>query len=108
MRHFVINSVLVVVMTVLIYTGLTSIGLMPVQASAQSISIDWLWDWQVKAMSFLFALIMVPIGYSLVVFHRRKGETGDGQHFEGNYKLEISWTILPLFAVFAFAYMGRR
>lgn len=106
MRHFVIVSILTVAMTYVIYVGLTSLGLMPVHASTQATSIDWLWDWQVKAMSFLFALIMVPIGYSLAVFHRRKGETGDGQHFEGNYKLEITWTILPLFAVFAFAYMG--
>lgn len=106
MRHFVINVILVIAMTVLLYVGLTASGLLPIHASAQATSIDWLWDWQVKAMSFLFALIMVPMLYSLFVFHRRKGETGDGQHFDGNYTLELSWTFLPLIAVFAFAYMG--
>ena len=106
MRHFVIVGILTAVMTYVIYVGLTSLGLMPVQASTQAISIDWLWDWQVKAMSFLFALIVAPMLYSLVIFRRRKGESGDGQHFEGNYNLEIAWTVLPLFAVFAFAYMG--
>jgi cytochrome c oxidase subunit 2 len=79
---------------------------MPVQASAQAVSIDWLWNWQVVAMSFLFALIFVPLAYSLVVFRRRKGETGDGEHIEGNTNLEITWTVLPLFLVLAFAYMG--
>ncbi len=106
MRHFVIVSILTAAMTYVIYVGLTSLGLMPVHASTQATSIDWLWDWQMRAMSFLFALIVAPMSYALVVFHRRKGETGEGQHFEGNYNLEIAWTVLPLFAVFAFAYMG--
>ena len=57
-------------------------------------------------MSFFFALIVVPIAYSLIVFRRKKGETGDGEHIEGNTKLEIAWTVLPLFVVFLFAYLG--
>jgi len=106
MRHLVINTILVVAFTALLYMALSAVGLMPVQASTQAVSIDWLWNWEVIVMCFLFALITVPMGYSLVVFHRRKGETGDGEHFEGNYKLEIAWTVLPLIAVFIFAYMG--
>ncbi|MBE0680275.1 MAG: cytochrome c oxidase subunit II [Anaerolineales bacterium] len=106
MQHIVIVGILVIVMAVLTYFGLDSIGLMPVEASAQAVSIDWLWNWQVIAMSFLFALIVVPLVYSLVVFRRKKGETGDGEHIEGNTSLEIAWTVLPLFAVLAFAYMG--
>ena len=106
MQHFVIVGILVVVMAVLTYVGLDSAGLMPVQASAQAVSIDWLWNWQVVAMSFLFALIFVPLVYSLIVFRRKKGETGDGEHIEGNTNLEIAWTVLPLFLVLAFAYMG--
>jgi len=106
MRHFVIVAILVIVMAFLTYTGLTSLGLMPVEASAQSIPIDWLWNLQVVAMSFLFALIVVPLFYSLIVFRRRKGDTGDGEHFEGNATLEITWTVIPLFAVLTFAYLG--
>jgi cytochrome c oxidase subunit II len=79
---------------------------LPVAASAQAVSIDWLWNWQVVAISFLFALIVVPLVYSLVVFRRRKGDTTDAEHIEGNTKLEITWTVLPLFLVVAFAYMG--
>ena len=106
MRHFVIVGILVIVMAVLTYAGLTAAHLMPVEASAQSIPIDWLWNLQVIAMSFLFALIVVPLFYSLIVFRRRKGETGDGAHIEGNAPLEITWTVLPLFAVLTFAYLG--
>ena len=106
MRHFWVVGILVIVMAVLTYIGLNSLGLMPVEASAQSVSIDWLWNWEIVAISFLFSLIVVPMAYSLVVFRRRKGETGDGEHIEGNATLEITWTVIPLIIVLVFAYMG--
>jgi cytochrome c oxidase subunit 2 len=106
MRHFVIVGILVIITAVLIYIGLDSAGLMPVEASAQATDIDWMWNLELIAMSFLFALIVVPLVYSLVVFRRRKGDTTDAEHMEGNTKLEIAWTIIPLFGVVAFAYLG--
>jgi cytochrome c oxidase subunit 2 len=106
MRHFVIVGILIIAMAALTYIGLNAAGLMPVEASAQAIPVDWMWNLQVIAMSFLFALIIVPLFYSLIVFHRRKGETGDGEYFKGNSTLEITWTVIPLFAVLSFAYLG--
>ena len=106
MRHFVIVGILVIAMAALTYFGLDAVGLMPVQASAQAIPVDWMWNLQVIAMSFLFALIIVPLFYSLIVFRHKKGETGDGEHIEGNTPLEITWTVIPLFAVLTFAYLG--
>ena len=106
MGHFLVVGILVIVMAVLTYVGLDAAGLMPVQASAQAVSIDWLWNWEIITISFLFSLIVVPMVYSLVVFRRKKGETGDGEHIEGNTPLEIAWTVIPLFIVLAFAYMG--
>ena len=106
MRHFVIVGILVIVMAVLTYTGLNAVGLMPVEASAQSVTIDWLWNLEIMTISFLFALIVVPMGYSLVVFRPQKGDTTDAKHIEGNTNLEITWTVLPLFIVMVFAYLG--
>jgi cytochrome c oxidase subunit 2 len=106
MRHFVIVAILVLAITFLAYFGLLAADLMPVQASAQSLSIDWLWNIELIMISFLFALIVVPLFYSLIVFRRKKGETGDGEHMEGNTTLEITWTVIPLFIVLAFAYLG--
>lgn len=106
MRHFVIVGILVIVASVLTYTGLTSLGLMPVEASAQSIPIDWLWNLDVIAISFLFCLIVVPLVYSLIVFRRKKGDNTDAVHIEGNSTLEITWTIIPLIIVLMFAYFG--
>lgn len=106
MRHFVIVGILVIVLAFLTYIGLDAAGLMPVQASAEAVFIDWLWNLEVMTISFLFALIVVPLFYSLIVFRRRKGETGDGEHIEGNTTLEVTWTVIPLFIVLVFAYLG--
>jgi len=106
MLHFFVVGILVIVMAILTYFGANVLWIMPTQASVQAESIDGIWHIQLIAMSFLFALIVVPMIYSLIVFHRRKGETGEGEHFEGNTKLEIGWTILPLIAVVTMAYIG--
>jgi len=112
MRHFVIVGILVVLAAVGAYAGLDASGLMPVAASAQAGSattagsIDWMWNLQVIAMSFLFALIVVPLVYALIVFRRKKGDTSDAEHITGNTPLEITWTVIPLFLVLTFAYLG--
>jgi cytochrome c oxidase subunit 2 len=106
MRHFIIVGILVIVLAFLTYIGLDAAGLMPVQASAEAVIVDWLWNLEVMTISFLFALIVVPLIYSLIVFRRKKGETGDGEHIEGNTTLEITWTVIPLLTVLVFAYLG--
>ncbi|MBV6395803.1 MAG: cytochrome c oxidase subunit 2 [Anaerolineales bacterium] len=112
MRHFVIVGILVVLAAVGAYAGLDASGLMPVAASAQAGSattagsIDWMWNLQVIAMSFLFALIVVPLVYALIVFRRKQGDTSDAEHITGNTPLEITWTLIPLVLVLAFAYLG--
>jgi cytochrome c oxidase subunit 2 len=102
----VIVGFLVIVAAVLTYVGLNAVGLMPIEASAQSIPIDWLWNLEVKLIAFLFALIVVPIIYSLIVFRKKKGDNTDAEHIEGNTRLEIAWTIAPLFIVVILAYLG--
>ena len=61
-------------------------GLMPVEASAQAADIDWMWNLEVVAMSFLFALIVVPLVYSLIVFRRRKGRYDRCRTYGGKYQ----------------------
>lgn len=108
MKHFVVVGVLVVVVTVVVNLLLESVGLLPVQASAQAVPIDNLFSLHVRVISFLFALIVVFMLYSVVVFRRRPGETGDGDHFEGHTGLEIAWTIIPLGIVLYFSYIGAQ
>jgi cytochrome c oxidase subunit 2 len=105
-RHFVIVGVLVVVVAIVTYLALTALGLMPVEASAQSIEIDWLFDLEIKLIAFFFALIMVPLVYSLVVFRRKDGDETDAEHIEGHTGLEITWTVIPLVIVIALGIIG--
>jgi cytochrome c oxidase subunit 2 len=106
MKHFFIISILVILCTILVYTGLVSLGLLPEQASLQAVSIDELFNIHIWLISFLFSLIMVILFYSLIVFRRRKGETGDGAHIEGSTRLEIIWIFIPLGVVIFLAYIG--
>lgn len=108
MKRYVIIFILVIVSTLLIHTWLVSIGLFPPEASAQSVAIDQLFRVHLWIISFLFSLIMVTLIYSLIVFHRRKGEIGDGAYLTGNSTLEITWTAIPLIAVLVLAFAGAR
>jgi cytochrome c oxidase subunit 2 len=106
MRHFLIIGVLIVILTPLVYFGVDAANMMPIEASAQSLPVDWMWNMDMAVLSFLFAVVMVPLVYSLIVFRRRRGETGDGQPIEASTKLEVTWTVIPLFLVTVFAYLG--
>ncbi len=105
-RHFIVIALLVLVVAYLTDYGLVSLKLLPIAASAQAQPIDWLFDLQFKFIAFLFALIMVPLLYSLIVFRRRDGDTSDGEHIEGHTGLEITWTIIPLIIVIWLGWIG--
>lgn len=107
MRHFFIVVVLVIVSTVLVNTLLNSVGLLPVQASLQASTIDRLFDTHFFLISFLFSLIVVFLGYSIVVF-RRKSEDDYGKYVTGSSRLEVIWTIIPLGIVVYLAYLGSQ
>lgn len=104
--HLIIAGVLVLLTTALLIFGMQFIRILPIQASAQAVPIDWLFDIEFKVIAFLFSLIVVLMLYAIVVFRRRKGDETDAAHVEGNSKLEVAWTIAPLLTVLFFAYLG--
>lgn len=106
MKHLVIAGILVVLVTAALIFGLGQVRLLPVAASAQAEPIDWLFNIEFKVIAFLFSLIVVLMVYSIVVFRRRKGDTTDARHIEGNTRLEVMWTLAPLATVLVFAYLG--
>jgi cytochrome c oxidase subunit 2 len=105
-KHFVIVSVLVVIVTLLVILGLNAIELTPQLASEEGALVDQMFQWQVYVISFIFALIMVIVLYSVVVFRRRPGETGEGAYVKGSVPLESAWTLIPLIVVMGFGAMG--
>lgn len=106
MKHLIIAGILVVVVTALLIVGLGQARLLPLAASAQAAPIDFLFDLQFKIIAFLFALIVVFMLYSIMVFRRKAGDTSDARHVEGSMRLEVAWTIVPLFVVMGLAYLG--
>ncbi|MCS6845957.1 MAG: cytochrome c oxidase subunit II [Caldilineales bacterium] len=106
-RHFAIVSALVAVVGVLSAYGLIQVPKFT-RASAQGETVDWVMDLHFALIGFLFALVVVFMLYAVIVFRRKPGEDGDGDHFEGNTKLEITWTVLPLITVLAFGVIGTR
>lgn len=106
MKHIAAVVTVVIVVTAALIVWLENVKLLPAQASAEGVPIDWLFGWHLRIIAFLFALIMVFIVYSVVAFRRKPGETGDGDHIHGNTTLEIIWTIVPLAIVLFFGYLG--
>lgn len=108
MKHLIIAGILVIVVTALLILGLGQARLLPVQASAQARPIDDLFRLEFMVIAFLFALIVVFMLYSIVVFRRKPGDTADAAHIEGSTKLEVAWTVAPLATVLLFAYLGGQ
>lgn len=104
------HAIIVGVLTLAVFAGLyflfTWIFPLPDAASAQAAPIDNLFQAHFLAMAFLFALIMVIVLYSVVVFRRRPDDETDGPHIHGNTGLEIAWTIIPTIVVLGFGIYG--
>lgn len=108
MLHFVIVAVLVALSTFFLGSFLSSGSLLPMQASQQAVTIDWLFGVHGWLIAFFFSLIVVFLIYSVVVFRRRPGEQGDGVYMTGNTRLEIIWTLIPLAIVLWLAVIGAQ
>ena len=80
--------------------------LLPQLASAQGVIIDWLFGIHLYLIAFLFALVMVFMLYSVIVFRRQPGDESDGPHIHGHTTLEIAWTIIPTIIVAYIGYLG--
>ena len=105
-RHFVVATIIVVLVTVAGAVLLESADLLPPLASAQGVTIDWLFAIHLKLIAFLFALVVVFMLYSIIVFRSKSGDLSAGKHIHGNIRLEIAWTVIPLVVVAIMGYIG--
>lgn len=105
-RHFINIIILLILTTVGLRLLFDVILALPAAASAEALPIDNLFNGHYWMIAFLFALIMVMMLYSIFVFRREDGDETDGPHIHGNTKLEIGWTVVPLFVVIGFGIWG--
>jgi cytochrome c oxidase subunit II len=76
-----------------------------VQGSAEADDIDTLLDVMIVLSSFVFAVVVVMLGYCLIKFRAKPGDESDGKPVHGNTKLEIAWTVIPtIIVLFGAAY----
>ncbi len=108
MKHFAVVSILVVIFTLLVNFLLQSAGLLPLEASTQAKIIDRLFNTHFWIISFLFSLITVLIVYSMIFFRQKNNDQEDAKFINGNNKLEIFWTIIPLGVVIFISFIGAR
>ena len=106
MKHIITVIILILVLTGLVYWGLSSVGLLPDEASVQAELIDWLFNVEIIGISFLFSLIFVPLVYSLIVFRQKPGDESFGEYITGNTTIELLWTLIPLIMVLVLSYLG--
>jgi cytochrome c oxidase subunit 2 len=108
MKHLVGVMIVVIVLTILVGVALNTIGLLPDLASLQGQFIDELFQVHSWIIAFLFALIMGFMIYSVIAFRRKDGDESDAAHIEGNNKLEVTWTVIPLVTVLGVAALGAN
>lgn len=108
MKHFIAAALVVIVLTAVGLFALENVDLLPSQSSLQALPIDNLFSLQMKIIAFLFALIVGLMIYSIVVFRRKKGDDTDAAHIEGNTRLEVFWTLVPLATVLYLSYIGAQ
>jgi cytochrome c oxidase subunit 2 len=93
----------IVIGAVLIAIGVV-VGLnarwLPVQASAESASVDSLFNFMLAIATVVFLIVEGGIIYSIVRFRRRAGDDADGPPDHGNTALEVTWTAIPAVIVF--------
>lgn len=76
----------------------------PVQASSAAPYVDNLFSLETGIGSFIFLGCSGVMAWVVLFNRASKYDESDGEPIEGNTKLEIAWTILPLLVVFAIGF----
>jgi cytochrome c oxidase subunit II len=75
------------------------------QGSAEADEIDLLLDVMIVLSCFVFAIVIVMLGYCIYKYRAKPGDESDGKPIHGNTRLEIAWTVIPtVIVLFAAGY----
>lgn len=80
----------------------------PPQASAEAILIDNLFSLLTGIGTFIFLGVTAAVIYTIIFNRAGRYDTRDGPPIEGNVKLEIIWTTIPLLIVFGIAALSYQ
>jgi cytochrome c oxidase subunit II len=85
----------ILVLTAVIAVPATLIHWDGTQASTEAAKIDTLLNVMIVLSSFVFAIVLVMLGYCVWKYRAKPGDESDGEPIHGNTKLEITWTVIP-------------
>ena len=88
-----------VVLTIVTAVPMIQISWFGEAASSQAGPIDTLLNVMIVLSCFVFAVVMVMLGYCVWKYRARPGDESDGEPIHGNTRLEIAWTVIPTIIV---------
>ncbi len=91
-----------------VWMGKVSYSWFPPQASAEAILIDNLFSLLTGIGTFIFLGVTAAVIYTIIFNRAGRYDTRDGPPIEGNVKLEIIWTGIPLLLVFGIAALSYQ
>ncbi len=92
----ILVAVAIAITLISLWMGQVAYTWFPPQASAESILIDNLFSFLVTLGTFIFLGVVGTLGYSVLFQRAGKYDYSDGPPIEGNVKLEIVWTAIPI------------
>jgi cytochrome c oxidase subunit 2 len=81
-----------------------SLRWLPVQASNAAPLVDGLFSFETGIGTFVFLGVISVMGWVLLVHRAEKYDESDAEPIEGNTRLEVIWTAIPLVLVMAIAW----
>ena len=100
---FIILVALVINTLISLLMGYWSYSWLPIQASEAAHYVDNLFAFETSIGTFIFLGCTGTMSWILLFNRAPKYDESNGEPLEGNVKLEIAWTILPLILVLAIA-----
>jgi cytochrome c oxidase subunit II len=95
----------ILVLTAVTAVPMTQIHWNGTEASAEADKIDTLLNVMIVLSCFVFAIVLVMLGYSIWKYRAKPGDESDGEPIHGNTKLEVAWTVIPtVIVLFGAAY----
>jgi cytochrome c oxidase subunit II len=85
----------ILVLTAVTAVPMTQIAWDGTQGSAEAVKIDTLLNVMIVLSCFVFAIVMVMLGYCIWKYRAKPGDESDGEAIHGNTKLEVTWTVIP-------------
>ncbi|MEO1620840.1 MAG: cytochrome c oxidase subunit II [Cyanobacteria bacterium J06632_3] len=97
----IVNLTILAIVNLLIslWMGQQAYSWLPPQASAESILVDKLFSFMTAVGTFIFIGVVGTLLYSMIFQQAAKYDPTDGPPIEGNVKLEVIWTAIPILLI---------